>query len=75
SNYLIGQSLRGIIFPPFLKSFSHKKLYIINTRLFSLYYLVLAVLAATLSIIIGRFFTRLFSSILIIITIRSIEDL
>ncbi|KAG7038288.1 MFS multidrug transporter [Colletotrichum scovillei] len=74
-SYLIGQSIGGVIFPPFSESFGRKNLYIISTGLFSLCCLVVAVSAATPSIIIGRFFTGLFSSIPTIVTTGSIEDL
>lgn len=64
-----------MIFPPYSESFGRKNLYIVSTVLYAIFCALIASVPKLPMIILGRFFTGVFSSIPTIVVAGSIEDL
>ncbi|OHE92674.1 fluconazole resistance protein 1 [Colletotrichum orchidophilum] len=75
SIYLIGQTIGGVVFPPFSESFGRKKLYIISTAFYSLFCILIGKVPTIAGIVVGRFGSGFLSAIPTVIATGSIEDL
>ncbi|KAL0933482.1 MFS multidrug transporter [Colletotrichum truncatum] len=75
STYLVGQTLGGVIFPPWSESFGRKNLYVFSTGLYSMSCLLGGKFPTIPGIVIGRFIGGLLSAIPTIVATGSIEDM
>ncbi|KAG6040778.1 hypothetical protein E4U41_007047 [Claviceps citrina] len=77
SEYLLGQMVGGIVFPPYSEAFGRKNLYIVSTGLYSGFCALTGAASSSslAGVVVGRFFCGLVSAIPTIIVAGSIEDM
>uniref|UniRef100_A0A8H7K439 Major facilitator superfamily (MFS) profile domain-containing protein n=1 Tax=Bionectria ochroleuca TaxID=29856 RepID=A0A8H7K439_BIOOC len=75
SIYLIGQSIGGIVFPPFSECFGRRWLYIISMAIYCISCLTTGLVPSISGVVVGRFFSGFTSAIPTAVVPGSIEDL
>ncbi|CRG86997.1 putative transporter C36,03c [Talaromyces islandicus] len=75
SVYLLGQSLGGIIFPPYSEAFGRKWLYVGSSALYTVFCVLAGAIPSLSAVVVGRFACGLLSAIPTVIVLGSMEDM
>lgn len=73
--YLLGQSVGGVIFPPYSEAFGRKWLYVGSSGLFTGFCVLTGAIPSISAVVVGRFFCGLLSAIPTVVVLGSMEDM
>lgn len=73
--YLLGQSIGGVIFPPYSEAFGRKRLYIGSSGLYTIFCALSAAIPSLTAVVLGRFVCGILSAIPTVIVLGSMEDM
>ena len=73
--YLLGQSVGGVVFPPYSEVFGRKWLYIGCSGLYTIFCALVAAVPSLAAVVVSRFVCGLLSAIPTVVVLGSMEDM